>query len=693
MQNRAVIKKRKRFTARFDDLSLRPQIFILLDHVGIPNVELPPYIMQARNLIFRAMIGITLVMSLCIMVWSLPVFHDTADFNFFSVVILISVVIFSVDWLVRLICAPHTTRYLLNFLNIVDIVGLIPYWLAWGGVIDTGIGQWILILRVTRVVRALLFLKNYNIVVTTIEESTEVGALLIMLFAVALPIIGSALYFTERGTYDAGKDKWLRDCRVESNCTTEVSPYQHAFAGMWYAANALTTLGIGDDVPLSDPGRIVGGLAMLVGVFTLSFPVMILAVNFETEKKEAHKDQLKKDARQGRFLQDMQREHTKVADKTMLHHAMIMQSQLGNRAESMNLDEDFMALSVLPRNAPVFFNVASMGFHRRAALVRPTEVRHDPLLHVQKHPQYERLVFLNQNSRNQYQFRFRVELGNKESSEAALKAVNSVLPHGATPATKCRHFHVPEIHFALHKPAIQCEFLRQVRLLRAYEDNIESGQRVVTATLELENATCTMDEQKVHDLAYALQRCRLRITAAVVYHDPIIYQVPVFLEMLKGTNLLRELTARKRGLTYLTEAQILDLVNGVHHLFDIRSVDNDEPLMILNVGDINQAVTKAVIKDYSLTVTDIDSVRKKDFLFGNVLGMKTTKAVQDVEYYGVFTNRLAGRAEDNTWWKVLLGMENVLAEENDVGSRDTKILCTVSVKCVIPAFQTVTTTM
>ena len=54
-------------------------------------------------------------------------------------------------------------------------------------------------------------------------------------------------------------------------------------ASLWWAMVTLTTTGYGDVVPLSTPGRILGGLVMLCGISVLALLAGILATGFAAE--------------------------------------------------------------------------------------------------------------------------------------------------------------------------------------------------------------------------------------------------------------------------------------------------------------------------------------------------------------------------------------------------------------------------
>eukprot|EP00744_Colponema_vietnamica_P011153 GILI01015694.1.p1 GENE.GILI01015694.1~~GILI01015694.1.p1 ORF type:complete len:741 (-),score=114.21 GILI01015694.1:111-2141(-) len=648
-----------------------------------------PFMNQIKTWVYRLLTGITIVMSLCIILWTLPRYYDKQD-NAFEIIILLSVIVFTIDWVLRMATSPATMRTLLAPLNIIDIVGLLPFWINYANLFPQGVSHWVLLLRILRLIRGLFSLNQYTIVIKLIEESTEVVALMVMMFAIVLPSVGTAIHYAERGEYNDASQRWERTCRLDDNCTLEVSPFQDAVDGMWFAATTITTLGLGDVYPVSDIGYIIGGLTMIAAVFMIAFPIMILAVNFETEKDKVTQDKQRQQARLGRFLQDLQREHTRVESEEAVQVA-------ARHRTAMNTIKDENEPEIQKSNPNedriIHFRANEHDVYRQAVLYNETEVRYSPILAVMRDPLDPNLIGLTQNANKPYQFRFKVALGTREAETAAKRAMNAVLPTTGMKVTTARNFHVLEVHYALLKPDHQCEFLRNVRLLRAYHDNVAPMQTSVSGTLELENLNCTMDAQRIRDFGYALQRCRLRITATVVYHDPISYEVPIFLDMLRATNLVKELTARPRGLTFCTREQVYDLVSGIHHLFDIKDPTTDAKSVIINVEQIALAVVKAIIDGYSMQLPDVLDTKPEDFFFP---AMRETALAQMrdtnpnrkiIEYHGIFTNRLARRPEERSWMNVLLGKEALWDKVEDSKDKDTNVLCTVTVKCVTPSIQ------
>jgi voltage-gated potassium channel len=74
---------------------------------------------------------------------------------------------------------------------------------------------------------------------------------------------------------------------------------------MWWAIATLTTVGYGDAVPMTTPGRILGGITAVTGVGLIAMPAGILAAAMSdaihtrraAEHKEALERALRKDAK------------------------------------------------------------------------------------------------------------------------------------------------------------------------------------------------------------------------------------------------------------------------------------------------------------------------------------------------------------------------------------------------------------
>lgn len=63
----------------------------------------------------------------------------------------------------------------------------------------------------------------------------------------------------------------------------EETPFFSIFVSMWWVLTTITTVGFGDMVPTSVPGRICGSMAMVLGVIGFAMPISFIGTAFEEE--------------------------------------------------------------------------------------------------------------------------------------------------------------------------------------------------------------------------------------------------------------------------------------------------------------------------------------------------------------------------------------------------------------------------
>ncbi len=199
--------------------------------------------------------------------------HIHAAFGFeLELFNIISVMIFTVEYLLRLWCSvetPHLRHhtplkarliFASRTLQIIDLLAIAPFYLSWLVGVD---------LRVLRVLRLLRFLKiaRYSPALMTLwqvvrnESRALFGALIIM--CSLLLFASTALYLIEH--------------KVQPEAFGSIP------AASWWALSTLTTIGYGDVVPVTPLGKALGGLFMLFGLAMFALPIGIMATGFSRE--------------------------------------------------------------------------------------------------------------------------------------------------------------------------------------------------------------------------------------------------------------------------------------------------------------------------------------------------------------------------------------------------------------------------
>ncbi|XP_070601718.1 A-type voltage-gated potassium channel KCND3 isoform X2 [Erythrolamprus reginae] len=197
------------------------------------------------------------------------------------------VMIFTVEYLMRLFAAPSRYRFIRSVMSIIDVVAIMPYYI---GLVMTGnedVSGAFVTLRVFRVFRIFKFSRHsqgLRILGYTLKScASELGFLLFSL-TMAIIIFATVMFYAEKGS--------------------SASKFTSIPASFWYTIVTMTTLGYGDMVPKTIAGKIFGSICSLSGVLVIALPVPVIVSNFSRiyhQNQRADKRRAQKKARLARI--------------------------------------------------------------------------------------------------------------------------------------------------------------------------------------------------------------------------------------------------------------------------------------------------------------------------------------------------------------------------------------------------------
>lgn len=182
---------------------------------------------------------------------------------------IIVVVLFSIEYIARIIIAPSIRGYILSPYGLIDLVAILPFYLSFG--VDLRALRMIRMLRLIRVLK----LVRYSRAARRLYRATMIAKEEIVLFSIVTLML---LYFSAIGIYYFER-------------AAQPDKFSSVFDSMWWAVATLTTVGYGDVYPITTGGRIFTFFVLLLGLGIVSIPTGLLAsallkVHNEEESKD-----------------------------------------------------------------------------------------------------------------------------------------------------------------------------------------------------------------------------------------------------------------------------------------------------------------------------------------------------------------------------------------------------------------------
>lgn len=175
-------------------------------------------------------------------------------------------IIFTVEYILRLICVRKPLKYVFSFFGIVDLLAIAP---SYVGLILAGT-RYLIVIRVLRVLRIFRVLKLGECVseANTLQKALIASRKKIFVFIFAVltlvVLIGSIIYLVEGG----------------KNGFTSIPK------SVYWAIVTLTTVGYGDISPGTPLGQLLASFVMIMGYSIIAVPTGIVTVELANASKQ-----------------------------------------------------------------------------------------------------------------------------------------------------------------------------------------------------------------------------------------------------------------------------------------------------------------------------------------------------------------------------------------------------------------------
>ena len=164
--------------------------------------------------------------------------------------------LFTLEYLLRLLCADQPLRYARSFFGIVDFLSSIPPLVGLGA----SRGRYLAVIRILRLLRVFrilklgLYLREANLLRAALIASRRKILVFLLTMVTLVVIIGSLMYVIEG----------------------EPGGFTSIPVGIYWAIVTITTVGYGDVAPVTVLGRIAASAVMLLGYSIIAVPTGII---------------------------------------------------------------------------------------------------------------------------------------------------------------------------------------------------------------------------------------------------------------------------------------------------------------------------------------------------------------------------------------------------------------------------------
>lgn len=164
---------------------------------------------------------------------------------------------FTAEYLARLACVRHPWRYARSFFGIIDLLAILPTYLAvlvpeMHALIDVRLLR---LLRLFRLLKLTAYVSEFGALYRALYNSRRKIAVFLAFVLLLTMVMGTLMYVVE------GPENGFTSIPI----------------GVYWAITTLTTVGFGDVTPKTDLGRFIASLMMIMGWGTLAVPTGIVS--------------------------------------------------------------------------------------------------------------------------------------------------------------------------------------------------------------------------------------------------------------------------------------------------------------------------------------------------------------------------------------------------------------------------------
>ena len=178
--------------------------------------------------------------------------------------------LFTLEYFVRIYCAPNRIKYITSFFGIIDLLAVLPTYLALmfpelHALIDVRIFR---LMRIFRIFKLTQYLSEYQHLADAMTASRRKILVFLTAVLMVVMVMGTLMYVVEGPAHG----------------------YTSIPVAIYWAITTMTTVGFGDITPQTDLGKLIASVMMLMGWGTLAVPTGIVTSEMSRAQKSTKAD-------------------------------------------------------------------------------------------------------------------------------------------------------------------------------------------------------------------------------------------------------------------------------------------------------------------------------------------------------------------------------------------------------------------
>lgn len=217
--------------------------------------------------LFDITLLIVIVFSIIIVMLESVKSIDVKYHSFFNIAEWVVTILFSIEYLLRIICVSKPKKYVFSFYGIVDLLSTLPKYMSFF-ILDShflSVFRALRLLRVFRVLKLIRFVGESNDIVRALQRSrSKIFIFIFFVFIISI-ILGTVMYLIE------GPQNGFKSIPQS----------------IYWCIVTLTTVGFGDITPQTAVGQMLATVIMVIGYGIIAVPTGIVSAEYVTTRDKS----------------------------------------------------------------------------------------------------------------------------------------------------------------------------------------------------------------------------------------------------------------------------------------------------------------------------------------------------------------------------------------------------------------------